>query len=529
MPIQSSLPLIDIPKIAFHQVIISEIEKYRCRTAVIDHDTDSSITFGEIIDKANYVARSLLSLGVEKGEAVILCVPMSVDFLWLFLGISMAGAMVCCLSPEFSIEEMQFQIIDSSTRFAFVAPKAINNLTAVFSSVEYAHRTVCVGKREDSNGYPIIEDLRISSNSWTKPFPAINAVDDFVMLPYSCGTSGPRKGVAISHYILNGMITIFNNKDAYDLPEPGDCVMIKASVHDAFGRDALFSSLMNGATIICSAQSEDIFAKCIQTYKVRMCFLSPFILKRLCVPEIAGKMCLSSLDTIVIGTAKADETTMKMAFKLLPSVTKYSAVYGMTEVGSISRTKKNMPFNNQSCGPLCSGLSLKVINLFNGKELPEYSQGLILISGETVLSPYWNDDKATAEDFKFDGWRNTGDIGYYDKKGNIFLVDRLKHVIIVDGNQVAPQELEGIFLSHPKISEAAVVSVRDQNYAEFPIAFVVLKPKCYATSDEILEFINSRVVAFKRISKVIFTLTLPRTASGKILRRLLKEAATHYI
>ncbi|VDD89723.1 unnamed protein product [Enterobius vermicularis] len=519
MPIESQLPPIDIPEIPFHQMILNEFSNYRSEVAVINYDTGESVTYGEIIDNAYYIAKSLVALG-----AVILCVDMSPEFVWLFLGISIAGAVVCCLSPDFSKDEMRFQITDSAARFAFVTPNAIQNLAAVFCELEYVHRIICVGKREESFGYPIIKDLALSAASSSSGFPEIDPENDLVMLPYSCGTSGPRKGVAIFHYILNGMIKIFNNRDAYDLPERGDFVAIKVCVHDAFGRDSLFSSLLNGATVVCTAKSEDIFAKCIEQHKVRICFLSPLILKRLCVLEIVEKTCLSSLEVVVIGTAKAHESTMKMAFKLLPSVKKYSAVYGMTEVGSISRTKRNTTFNNLSCGALCAGLSLKVVNLLNGKELPEYSQGLILISGKTVLSPYWNNEKATAEDFN-----NLGDIGYYDKKGNIFLVDRLKHVIIVDGNQVTPQELEGIFLSNPKVAEAAVVSVHDQHFLEFPIAFVVLKPKTVATQDELLKYVNDRVVSFKRISKVIFTLTLPRSASGKILRRMLRETAAHYV
>ncbi|VDK18889.1 unnamed protein product [Anisakis simplex] len=149
MPIKSKLPDVDIPNIPFHDLMINHLQKYGTETALVSHmdsassinyDTDETFTFADIISKTQYIANSLISLGIEKGEAVILCVPNSPDFVWLFLGISMAGCTVCPLYPTFSMDEMRLQISDSFARLAFVTPSALTNISSVFRELDQVHR-----------------------------------------------------------------------------------------------------------------------------------------------------------------------------------------------------------------------------------------------------------------------------------------------------------------------------------------------------------------------------------------------------
>ncbi|VBB32587.1 unnamed protein product, partial [Acanthocheilonema viteae] len=258
---------------------------------------------------------------------------------------------------------------------------------------------------------------------------------------------------------------------------------------------------------------------------VKTLFISPTTLKHLCNTDIINHYPYYHLKTVVIGTEAICEDTIKRAFRCLPSVKHFSAVYEMTEAGIISRTTKFSPFISHSCGTLCAGLSMMVIDMVSGVEVGINQQGLILLRGQTVISPYWRNDKATFEDFQRNGWRNTGDIGFYDKDGNVFLVDREKQMIKVDGFQVTPQELESILLTHPSIAEAAIVPATKVNQQETPVAFVVLKPRIPATAEQIKEFVNERVMPHKQVDVVVIAMTLPRSPGGKILWRLLREAA----
>uniref|UniRef100_A0A0R3RXJ8 4-coumarate--CoA ligase 1-like n=1 Tax=Elaeophora elaphi TaxID=1147741 RepID=A0A0R3RXJ8_9BILA len=529
MPIKSELADVDVPCVPFHEMIFSEMQRYGNEVALINNDTNETFTFEDILLKTKYIAKSLLAMGIEKGEPIILCVPNCPEFVWLFLGISLAGGIVCPLHPSFSKglffynllpnpreatvsgssdkanrkhntsrnailpvcnrcfkNEMRLQIMDSTSRFAFVVPHALDNVSAVFNELNIDHRNI--------NFVDISKNRNAFRSLWMD------------------------KQQADYHLI----------KEAYDLPNRGEYILSTTLFHDTFGRDVLFSSLSNGATVVTFTDDVETLAKCIHAYKVKTLFVNPTTLRHLCNTDIISQYPYYHLKTVVIGTEAIREDTIKRAYRCLPSVKHFSAVYEMTEAGIISRTTKLSPFIYRSCGTLCAGLSMMVIDMISGVEVGINEQGLILLRGQTVVSPYWKNDKATLEDFQRNGWRNTGDIGFYDKDGNVFLVDREKQVIKVDGFQVTPQELESILLTHPSIAEAAIVPATKVNQQEIPVAFVVLKPCVPATAEQIKEFINERVMRHKQVDVVVIAMTLPRSPGGKILWRLLREAANRY-
>ncbi|VDO15494.1 unnamed protein product, partial [Brugia timori] len=145
---------------------------------------------------------------------------------------------------------MRWQIMDSTSRFAFVVPHALNNVSTVFAELNIDHRVICIGNRQVSKGFPILNDLALTAARCSSTYPEMMPEEDIVFLPYSTGTSGPRKGVAITHSVLNAMLKTFNNREAYDLPSHGEFILSSALFHDTFGRDVLFSSLLNGATMV---------------------------------------------------------------------------------------------------------------------------------------------------------------------------------------------------------------------------------------------------------------------------------------
>ncbi|VBB34424.1 unnamed protein product [Acanthocheilonema viteae] len=162
---------------------------------------------------------------------------------------------------------MRWQIMDSTSRFAFVVPHALDNVSAVFNELNIDHRIICIGNRQLSKGFPILNDLALTTARCSSTYPEITPEEDIVFLPYSTGTSGPRKGVAITHFVLSAMLKTFNNREAYDLPSRGEFILSNALFHDTFGRDVLFSSLSNGATVVTFTDDVEILAKCIHVYK----------------------------------------------------------------------------------------------------------------------------------------------------------------------------------------------------------------------------------------------------------------------
>ncbi|MFH4980214.1 hypothetical protein AB6A40_006923 [Gnathostoma spinigerum] len=321
MPITSKLSEITIPHRSFHDVFFESIEKYGNSTALINHDTKQTMTYAEIKEKAEYVAKGLLFLGLQKGEVVILCVPNCPEFVYLFMGISMAGGIVSPLHPDFRVDEMRLQVNNSMARFAFTVPSAIDTLSIVFSEMDEDHRVVCIGEREEAHGYLILSDLSRCTASDPPGYPEICSEEDLVFLPYSSGTFGPRKGVAITHYTYNAMIGVFNNVNEYIVPARGENIIARISFHGSLGRDVLFSALFNGATVITSLDTRPVaLAEHIQLYSVRSLFVTPRMLIKLCEAVQSNHLHLSSLINIITGNASMDEAKMRMALSTLPNV-----------------------------------------------------------------------------------------------------------------------------------------------------------------------------------------------------------------
>ncbi|KHJ79285.1 hypothetical protein OESDEN_21072 [Oesophagostomum dentatum] len=232
---------------------------------------------------------------------------------------------------------------------------------------------------------------------------------------------------------------------------------------------------------------------------------------------------MSSMRTVINGSAAVSRELFDDFREAFPYVENIITTYGMSEVGQITRTVPS-PKYTSSCGKLAANLSLKVVDIITGRVLGPRQKGMIYVKGASVMSPYLNNEEATREQIR-GGWRKTGDIGYYDEDENIYLVDKFKEMIKVHGYQVIPSELETLLITHPGVAEAAVVAISDQEAGERPVAFVVLNNDCPVSTKDIMDYVNERVVRYKRLVRVNVAQTLPRSPCGSLLRRLLAEAA----
>jgi len=195
----------------------------------------------------------------------------------------------------------------------------------------------------------------------------------------------------------------------------------------------------------------------------------------------------------------------------------------MTETSPLTNTVPIEAPKDNSVGPAVSDTEEKIVNMDTGEELPTGEIGELLIRGPQVMQGYWKNPEATAETILDDGWLRSGDLCYMDEDGYVFVVDRIKEMIKYKGYQVAPAELEGIVMEHPAVLDAAVIPKRNFEAGEVPKAFVVLKPDQEASADEIMAFVAERVAPYKKLRELEFAESIPKSASGKILRRELIE------
>ncbi len=197
--------------------------------------------------------------------------------------------------------------------------------------------------------------------------------------------------------------------------------------------------------------------------------------------------------------------------------------YGMTELSPVSHLTPPGQFKPGSVGVTAPNTETRIVNPANGADLGVDEDGEVCVRGPQVMAGYLNNQQATESTIDRDGWLHTGDIGHIDADGHLFIVDRLKELIKYKGFQVPPAELEALLLTHPAVADAAVVGRPDPEAGEVPVAFVVLRPGAEATQQEIGDFVAEQVAHYKRLSRVEFTDAIPKSASGKILRRMLPQ------
>jgi acyl-CoA synthetase (AMP-forming)/AMP-acid ligase II len=281
-------------------------------------------------------------------------------------------------------------------------------------------------------------------------------------------------------------------------------------------------ALRTGATVVTLPRFDlEDFLEALQKYEINIVPLVPPIVLILAQSPLVDRYDLSRLETLHCGAAPLSVEVAKAACKRLGVGISYG--YGMTELSPLSHL--TYPANNAdkpaSAGYCLPNTTCKIVGIESRVELGPGEEGEVCVRGPQVMKGYLGQPEATAQLIDNEGWLRTGDIGYADEDGALYIVDRLKELIKYKGRQVAPAELEAVLLSHPAIADAAVLPSPDEKAGEVPIAFVVLKKE--ATAIEIMDYVAERVAPYKKIRRVEFIDQIPKSPAGKILRRVLAQ------
>jgi acyl-CoA synthetase (AMP-forming)/AMP-acid ligase II len=282
--------------------------------------------------------------------------------------------------------------------------------------------------------------------------------------------------------------------------------------------------LYEGATIVTLPRFDlEQFLEVLQSYRVTLAPVVPPVLLALAKNPIVDKYDLTSLDTLVSGAAPLREELAATAAARLGC--RVIQGYGMTETSPVTHLlrRQSARIACGSIGPPVVNTEVKVVDVTTGADLGPDQEGEIRVRGPQVMKGYLNHEEATRTTIDADGWLGTGDIGYADKDGWFYVVDRLKELIKYKGMQIAPAELEAVLLGHPCVADAAVVPLPDEEAGQVPKAFVVLKGD--AAPSQIMEYVAGRVAPYKKLRFLEVTNQIPRSPSGKILRRVLAQRA----
>lgn len=524
MIFRSKLPDIYIPNhLPLHSYCFENISEFASRPCLINGDTREIHTYSEVEATAKRVASGLDRLGIKQGDTIMILLPNSPEFVFAFLGASYRGAVSTMANPFFTAAEVVKQVKASNTKLVVTQASYVDKVKEYASENDI--KVVCTDTSKE--GCLHFSDLTQPTD---QELPSVTiSPDDVVALPYSSGTTGLPKGVRLTH---KGLVTSVAQQVDGDNPNlyvrSDDVIMCVLPLFHIYSLNSiLLCGLRVGAAILIMQKFEiNSFLRLIEMYKVTIGpFVPPIVLAIAKSPVVDGYD-LSSIRTVMSGAAplgKELEDTVRAKF----TNAKLGQGYGMTEAGPVlamclAFAKEPFEIKSGACGTVVRNAEMKIVDPETGTFLSRNQPGEICIRGDQIMKGYLNDPEATARTIDEEGWLHTGDIGYIDEDDELFIVDRLKELIKYKGFQVPPAELEALLLTHPQISDAAVLPMKDESAGEVPVAFVVRSNGYLITEDEIKQFVSKQVVFYKRISRVFFTDAIPKAPSGKILRKDLR-------
>ncbi len=514
------VPAVDLP---IHQAVLGNAARYGDRPALVDGLTGESLSYRQLTHAVGRFAAALAEAGLRKGEVVALYSPNTIGYPVALYGCTTAGATVTTVSSLATAEELAGQLRDSGARWVVtvsvllpVVRRAAEQLAGW--GVELMEIIVCDG----TPGHRSLAELLACTGP--EPEVAIDPGTDVAVLPYSSGTTGLPKGVMLTHRSIASNLA---QVDALHSSEPGERVIAVLPFFHIYGLTVLLNRpLRAGSTVVVLPRFDlEQFLRTLQDERIEGVFVAPPIVLALAKHPLVDRFDLSAVRYVLSAAAPLDAALAAACAARLGLPTVHQG-YGMTELSPATHL---VPLDDPdpspgAVGKLIPSTEMRLVALDGGDEdLGVGGTGEILIRGPQVMKGYLGLPGATDAMIDEQGWLHTGDVGRVDDRGYLHVVDRVKELIKYKGYQVAPAELEALLLSHPVIADAAVIGVTGPDGAERPKAFVVRAAGGELTEQEVIDFVAARVAPYKKVRAVEFLDAVPKSASGKILRRELRQ------
>ncbi|CAN1127570.1 Probable CoA ligase CCL5 [Linum perenne] len=507
------------------------------KTAFIDAATGRRLTFPDLWSAVDSVATHLSeTMGIRKGHVVLLLSPNSMSFPIICLAVMSLGAIITTTNPLNTPREIAKQISDSRASLAFAVPELVPKLVdsnpklpIVLIDGENQDYLPRSGAKQPLIVSRLSEMLTKKANRSGQRVRERVDLEDTATLLYSSGTTGESKGVVSSHRNLIAMVqTVVGRFD----PADGDQIFVcTVPMFHIYGLAAFATGLLaSGSTIVVLPKFEmhEMLAA-IERFGATYLPLVPPILVAMIYgsDQMRSKYNLGSLRSVLSGGAPLSKEVIEGFLEKYPTV-RILQGYGLTESTGIGASTDSVEESRRygTAGLLSPSMEAKIVDPESGKALPVNMTGELWLRGPSIMKGYFSNAEATSSTLDSEGWLRTGDLCYIDEDGFIFVVDRLKELIKYKGYQVPPAELEALLLTHPEITDAAVIPFPDKEVGQYPMAYVVRKAGSWIREKDVMEFIAKQVAPYKRVRRVSFIDAVPKNPSGKILRKDLIKLAT---
>jgi len=524
------------------KLILRELSRYQLgtfadiiyRNAILSPDSEAFVCGGERVnfrrfnEKVNSVVHGLRAVGVQKGDVIGILSWNCLEYPETFGAAMKGGYVIAPYSPRLNAEELTAVINDSEPRVLFLGPDLAETVSRIRGRLSNTKHFVVFG--ESPSGMTSYREL-VASYSSEEPEPVVTE-DDPLVIFYTSGTTGTPRGALYTHKqkLENTLVK------ALDIGlEFGDRHLVVLPMFHVGGDSHIWPFFQTGGcNVIMPKPSFDPteMLRVIETERITDVHIVPTQLVALLgLPDI-NQHNLQNLKRVWYAASSMPMEVLRRGLATFGPI--FLQGYGQTESGphaTVLRKSDHRQVDESgdepgvlaSCGQPCIGVHMRVV-AGEGNDVPPRTIGEILVRSRRIMTKYWRRPRETAETIQ-DGWLCTGDMGYYDERGYIYIADRKKDMIITGGENVYPKEIEDVLYRHPAVEEAAVIGVPDPYWVERVHAVVVLKDGLHATGEDVIEFCREHLARFKAPKSVEFVDNLPKSPAGKILKR---EIRTKY-
>ncbi|MCW3156643.1 AMP-binding protein [Micropruina sonneratiae] len=512
-----------VPNVTVYDSLFADLtEADADRVAMVNGANGVEVTFGQLRERVDAFAGWLAVQGIGPGDVVGLLAPNGAAFAIAFHGILAAGATATTINALYTPAQITNQLRDASAVAVVTVSQLLPGVEVAAAELGIpAGRVVVI---DGAEGHPSASEILAAGHP--RPELDLDPATRLAVLPYSSGTTGYPKGVMLTHRNL-----VANVAQCQPIGVTGDDVVLAVlPFFHIYGMTVLLNyALQRRARLVTMARFDLAeFLRIIERHRTTWVFIAPPIAVALAKHPAVDAVDTSAVKVVFSGAAPLDAALADAVAKRLGCVVAQG--YGMTETSPVTHVIdwRDASIDRSSIGTPVPGTQARVVDA-DGNDVavpPEgpSERGELWIRGPQVMTGYLNDPEATAATLDADGWLHTGDLATVDALGIYRIVDRLKELIKYRGYQVPPAVLESVLLQHPDVADAAAVGALDDDGQEFPKAFVVRRPGSEVSAEDVMAFVAERVAPHEKVRAVEFIEAVPKSASGKILRRELKDA-----
>lgn len=473
-----------------------------------DGPSGRSMTAAQFMDQVKRMAGGLTAKGFGAGHTIAIMAPNMPEYCVVFHAVAWAGGTITTLNPTYTANEVAHQIKDAGAELLITIPDFMETATSGAGDLP----VIAIGTEDYAGLFGAAQEAQ----------HAVDLDAHTVVLPYSSGTTGLPKGVMLSH--RNLVVNVDQIIIAGEF-ESGEVAAGFLPFFHIYGMTVLMNVHLAGGGAVVTMPRFDLplFLQISQDYKARRMWIVPPVALALAKHPLIDNYDLSSVKEVFSGAAPMGAELSNAVAKRLNCTSLQG--YGMTELSPVSHISPRGKAIAGASGWAVPNTHCRIVDIESGADLGPDEEGELWIKGPQVMQGYLNNAKATAETITKDGWLRTGDIAKINADGYMYIVDRLKELIKYKGFQVAPAELEATLVAMAGITDAAVIGLPDDEAGELPIAFVVTGDPA-PTEDAIKAHLDTHLASYKQVHQVQFVDEIPKSASGKILRRFLRDRMT---